>query len=294
MGMLDFFRKKMLEYALDKISHNPEAMKYMKQTPELCMEAVKRNPHILRYIDKQTPEICRTAFESSCSNSAGSIMSYVRDELQTPEFCTEIVSRYPEAIKKVRPEAQTREMCIRAALASGCYLFYMSEDIVDSVPGLRFAREIANNIVEERCRKEPWEDPWIHQQTYMNVEIEELCLEAVKIDWRLIKKMANPSPAVCVTAIRACAGETEAWDWAVLDRDEAHVRAVFDLYEKTRQNGGVVPVERRDMSARMAEVNHLNTVTNYDGYIGSLPVLKKASERRSKIEGLHAALKGPR
>ena len=50
------------DYELLAINHNWEVIKYVrKQTPEICFAAIKQNPNALEYILEQTPEICLAA-----------------------------------------------------------------------------------------------------------------------------------------------------------------------------------------------------------------------------------------
>ena len=57
------------------------ALEYVKeQTPEICLEAVRRNGRVLRYVKEQTSEICLEAVKQN-----GYALNFVKE--QTPEIC---------------------------------------------------------------------------------------------------------------------------------------------------------------------------------------------------------------
>ena len=50
------------EEALRAVIQNGYSLRYVKkQTPEICLEAVKENDYALQYVKEQTPEICLEA-----------------------------------------------------------------------------------------------------------------------------------------------------------------------------------------------------------------------------------------
>ena len=61
---------------------------------EEALRAVIQNGYSLRYVKKQTPEICLEAVKEN-----GDSLQYVKD--QTPEICLEAVKKYGEALRYV-------------------------------------------------------------------------------------------------------------------------------------------------------------------------------------------------
>ena len=53
------------ELALMMIRNNPSSIKDITQTEELCLAAVKRDGLSLQYIKKQTPKICKEAYQEN-------------------------------------------------------------------------------------------------------------------------------------------------------------------------------------------------------------------------------------
>ena len=52
------------------------ALKYVRrQTPEICLAAVKQDAMALEHVQEQTPEICLAAVEEDCD-----ALEYVRDD----------------------------------------------------------------------------------------------------------------------------------------------------------------------------------------------------------------------
>jgi len=48
--------------ALEAVKQDGDALRYVeRQTPEICLAAVKENTHALCYVKEQTPEICLEA-----------------------------------------------------------------------------------------------------------------------------------------------------------------------------------------------------------------------------------------
>jgi hypothetical protein len=60
----------------------PRSKYVKKQTPELCLEAVKQNGYALYYVKKQAPELCLEAVKQN-----GYALKHVKK--QTPEICLE-------------------------------------------------------------------------------------------------------------------------------------------------------------------------------------------------------------
>ena len=67
------------------------------QTPELCIASVKRNPSTLQFVKNQTPEICMTAVKQK-----GWALELVKN--QTPEICLEAIKQNEKASKFIKEE----------------------------------------------------------------------------------------------------------------------------------------------------------------------------------------------
>ena len=87
-----------------------------KQTPEMCLKAVEQDGNALCYAQDQTPEICLKAVEQN-----GYALRYV--EKQTPEMCLKAVEKNGYALQFV--EKQTPETCLKAVAQNGFALQYV-------------------------------------------------------------------------------------------------------------------------------------------------------------------------
>ena len=83
------------EEALRAIYRSGFNLKYVhKQTSEICLVAVKENGSALQYVRKQTPEICLAAVKKE-----GYALRFVCN--QTPEICLEAVRNNRDALQFV-------------------------------------------------------------------------------------------------------------------------------------------------------------------------------------------------
>ena len=101
---------------------NPDALgKLKKQTPELCLAAVKKyGTYALRHVHEQTAELCRVAVESSQVNGFVLYISYIKPEFMTPEMYVLSVKN-GGSLKEVPLELRTYELCL-LAVAQDHYL----------------------------------------------------------------------------------------------------------------------------------------------------------------------------
>ena len=68
------------EKDVEAVKQKGWALKFVKkQTQELCLEAVKQNGYALQYVKDQTPELCLEAVKQD-----GSALQFVKE--QTPEL----------------------------------------------------------------------------------------------------------------------------------------------------------------------------------------------------------------
>ena len=139
------------EECIDKIKKDWSLIKYVKdQTPELCLEAVKQNGEALEYVKDQTPEPCLEAVKQN-----GEALEYIKD--QTPELCLEAVKQNAWALRCVKQ--QTPELCLMA---------------VERIPyTLRYVKDQTPELCRLAIRRLPGIICNIREQTF------ELCLEAV-------------------------------------------------------------------------------------------------------------------
>ena len=92
------------DYELLAINHNWEVIKYVrKQTPEICLAALKQNSYALEYIIEQTHEIC-LATVISC----GGALQYVKE--QTYDICLAAVKQNKLALEFVKE--QYHKICV--------------------------------------------------------------------------------------------------------------------------------------------------------------------------------------
>ncbi len=134
----------------------------MEQTPELCLEAVKKDGRALEFVKEQTPELCLEAVKQT-----GYALEFVKE--QTPELCLEAVKHFGFAIKFVKE--QTPEICLESVKNYGMNLFYVKEQ----------TREICIEAVKH--------DGFSLQ--YVKEQTREICIEAVRQDGRALQHV-NP------------------------------------------------------------------------------------------------------
>ena len=109
---LRYVKEQNLKYVWKQLNKMVDALKYVKkQTPEICMEAIRQNGNALHIMsEEQTPEICLEAVKQN-----GKALQDVRE--QTPEICMEAVKQNGNAIQYVKE--QTPEICLEAVKQNG-------------------------------------------------------------------------------------------------------------------------------------------------------------------------------
>ena len=93
--------------------------KNTKQTPKICLVAVRQNPRALQYVRNQTPEICLTAIKSNKIDHY--TLGIVR--VQTSEICLEAVREDGCSLQFVNK--QTPEICLEAFEANRNCVVYV-------------------------------------------------------------------------------------------------------------------------------------------------------------------------
>ena len=167
----DFLRENNLE--LVSVKKKVGALRFIKQTPELCLEAVRTNGWELQYVREQTLEICLEAVRNN-----GYALKFVQE--QTPELCLEAVRNNGLTLRYV--QEQTQEICLEAVRKNGW--------------ALEFVKEQTPEICLEAVRNNGWALQFVQEQT------PEICLEAVRQSGRALKYVQEQTPETCLEAVR--------------------------------------------------------------------------------------------
>ena len=93
--------------------------KNTKQTPKICLAAVRQNPRALQYVRNQTPEICLTAIKSNKIHHY--TLGIVR--VQTSEICLEAIREDGCSLQFVNKQAP--EICLEAFEANRNCVVYV-------------------------------------------------------------------------------------------------------------------------------------------------------------------------
>ena len=97
-------------------------LKSGKQTPEICLNAVKQNGLCLEFVQEQTPEICLKAIKQNTD-----ALKYVKN--QTFELCMEAVKRDGAALYHVK--IQTVEICEEAIKQDKSSIVFVDTSLFD-------------------------------------------------------------------------------------------------------------------------------------------------------------------
>jgi hypothetical protein len=114
-------------YCLGIIKRNSHMLNYIKnKTEKICIEAIRRNPTTLRYVDDcdQTERMCLEAV-----NLYGGALEYVRN--QTDEMCLASVKQSWVPLMYVKN--QTAEICLKAVRHDRFALKYVENKFKDAV-----------------------------------------------------------------------------------------------------------------------------------------------------------------
>ena len=145
------------------IIQNPDNIRYIKkQTEELCKLAVSRDGCVLEYVQKQTEEICKLAVSQN-----GYAVRYVKN--QTEELCKLAVSQKGHTLQYV--QNQTEELCKLAVSQDG------------------LALECVQKQTEEICKLAVSQNG--RALEYVEIQTEELCKLAVSQDGLALEYVQN-------------------------------------------------------------------------------------------------------
>lgn len=169
------------ELCIEAVRRDPPlALFYVRdQTPEICIEAVRRDPCALLSVREQTPEICIAAVQR-CKRYPEAALKYVRK--QTPEICIAAVRQNPFVLRIVKE--QTPEICLAAVQQSG----YMLQFVKEQTP------EICLAAVQQYA--EALEYVFPHLQT------PEICLAAVRQNGMALQYVREQTHEICAAAVR--------------------------------------------------------------------------------------------
>ncbi|HBG8470868.1 TPA: DUF4116 domain-containing protein [Clostridioides difficile] len=130
------------------VSKDGELLKYVKkQTEEICLLAVRENPWALIHVKRQTERICIEAVKQW-----GTILQFVKK--QTPKICLEAVKQNSFALYYVKK--QFEEVCIEAVKQDGDALKYIKKQtkelclraIENDVCSLQYVKWAELNLTE--------------------------------------------------------------------------------------------------------------------------------------------------
>ena len=172
------------------------------QTPEICLEAVKKNEYELLFVKEQTPEICLAAVKQNPS-----VIRYVKTENQIEEICLEVVKKYGSLLEYIATENRTDEICLTAIQNSTGWVI---EHITNQKPEYCLAALKINDNIFFAIKKEFHTDEIIHYAISkypshigrVDNPSEELQMEAVRLDGNAFFSIHVPkSQAVCLAAV---------------------------------------------------------------------------------------------
>ena len=109
--------------------------------PKYCLEAVKQNGLVLRWVENQTPDICLEAVKED-----GYALRFVKE--QTPEICLQAVKQYGLALEYVKE--QTHEICLEAVKEDGLALKY----VINQTPLIIHYLKKYNIVIYKSYKKE--------------------------------------------------------------------------------------------------------------------------------------------
>ena len=131
---------------LEAVKQNSGVLKYIEhQTPEMCLIAVQKDGHALQYVKEQTHDLCLIAIRQ---NSGA--LEYVKDQTselcliavrkngynlefvknQTPEICLAAVKQKGCALQYVKDQDQTHDLCLIAVQQNSAALLYVAPGII--------------------------------------------------------------------------------------------------------------------------------------------------------------------
>lgn len=182
------------------VAEDPLDLRYVyKQTEELCKIAVQQNGYALQHVHRQTEELCKLAVQQS-----GYALAYVRE--QTEEICKAAVQQNGYALQYVRD--QTEEICRLPVQLHGKKYTWVIHDVreqteelcklaVENSPeSLRYVREQTEEICKLAVQQSGYALRYVHEQT------EELCKLAVQQTGYALKYVKVQTEEICRLAVK--------------------------------------------------------------------------------------------
>lgn len=141
--------------------------------PAWCLQAVQRNPQLIKFVRNQTISICQAVLQQD-----GNLLQHIRK--QTPELCLLAVKQNGLAIAMVRE--QTLELCREAVKQNGAAIQY----IVDQTTELCLDSVSQNGL----------------NLQYVRLQTDEICRRAILQNPLCLQYVRDKTPQLCMLALR--------------------------------------------------------------------------------------------
>lgn len=194
--ILKHLRKQTPAICLAAVKQRGFAIQFVeKQTPEICLQAVRTHGYALRFVKEITNELCMEAVKSE-----GIALEFVVD--QTEELCKAAVSQDGLALQFVRE--QTHEICLQAVRQNGMSLEYVEnptkEIVIEAAKQSRYVLYRFNIKDPDVCLAAVKSDGQALQ--YVREQTPEICLAAVNQRGRALKFVKQQTPEICLAAVK--------------------------------------------------------------------------------------------
>lgn len=118
----DNHETRMRKYEINIRNGDWMEMRYLRnQTEDICKEALKHDVRALIFIEKQTPELCMFAIKRKSW-----ALRFVRE--QTEEMCREAINKDPQNMFYVREK--TLELCMMAIKQKNDLIHFVPQELV--------------------------------------------------------------------------------------------------------------------------------------------------------------------
>ena len=180
-----------------KINESPTLK--CKQTPEICLEAVKEDGCALRYIIDQTPDICMSAVQQN-----GEALRYVKH--QTPQICIEAVNNCSAALEYV--QNPSHEICMSAVTKNGLMLHYIDNPspelclaaVKQNGMALKYIKNQTPDICINAVKQNGNALQYVHEKTT------EICIYTINQNLHAVLYVLNQTPEICSIVFKRWCG----------------------------------------------------------------------------------------
>jgi Domain of unknown function (DUF4116) len=194
MPILEFLALHGMEQQMVRLV--PRWIEYVNQTHEICLEAVKRNMGLMRYIREHTEALCIEAVTVNCmtlgiikEQTHATCMAALRAhwdalayiKVKTPELCLAAVNYHGESILLVRE--QTKEVCLAAVRQDIKALKHIKKQTTEICMAAVRHNGLALEFVAE----------WL--------KTEEICLAAMANDPDALQFITHQTVEMCLFAV---------------------------------------------------------------------------------------------